>query len=304
MGKTLNEILPDILARDDMGGGAEGQAQPEMQADAAVQQPETPIQQPETPIQQPAPNVAQQPVMPEAQNLEAILRATEAYQKSQQENEQLKARLAEIESTLQQQSQAAENNVVNQVMQPPKLNREGYEFLSDEEREQRESEYAAAMAEYTKSQVIREFSPALEYFQKQTKAAEYEAAKNALTSAPELSGIMDDRDGIDRVLSKTPELQNMDPQKQLLFAALINKGIKAVNTPTNTPTPEQIAQQAIASPEVMKIIETKRAQDIANKNQGLPNIAVNSGMSSAQAMPQDKPKTWAEAYDRARKREG
>lgn len=310
MAKSLNEVTQEILARGDAGEPLVTNAQAAaMQHEAPVeQQVETPVNEQEPSVEQPvqdAPPV-EQPAMQQApvesNALDAILKATEAYQQAQQENAQLKARLAELEAAMQQQSQEAQNTIIEELLEPPKLNTEGFEFLSDEERAQRLAEYNTAMADYTKKQVMREFEPALKYFQQQSKAAEYEAARNALSSAPEFSAIMDDREGIDNVLAKTPEFQSMDPQKQILLAALINKGIKAVNSTTKGPSPEEIANQALQNPEVMRIIETKRAQDIANKNKSLPNIAVNSGMSSVPAMPQDKPKGWDDARDRAKKR--
>lgn len=189
-------------------------------------------------------------------------------------------------------------------MQLPKLNRDGYEYLSDEERDKRETEYSFAMAEYMKSQIMGEIKPAMDYYNKQSKAADYETARSVITSSPEFAGIIDDMDGINRIISNTPELQSIDPQKQMILAGLINKGINTINTKTSSPKPEDLATQAMNNPEVMKIIETKRAQDIATKNQGMPPMSVNSGMSSVSAMPQEKPKSWADALANAIKRGG
>jgi len=308
MAKTLNDVLPEILARGD------AQEQPEP-AENEIIQTETPENQAEeqSPVQEPAVEqdvptedptaeqaVSQQPAV-EPNTLDAILTATEAYQRAQQENEQLKARLAELEAAIQQQSQAAENTIVDEVLEPPEFPIDGFEYLSDEERAQRLAEYNSAMAEYTKKQILKEINPAIQYFQQQAKSAEYEATRNALASSPELKPIMDDFDGIDRVIQRTPELESLDPQRKLVIAALINKGIKAVNN-QKEPTPEEIASQALQNPEAMRIIETKRAQQIAQKNQNIPKITASSGMSNAAAMPEEKPKGWGDAFALARKR--
>lgn len=308
MAKTLNDVLPEILARGD------AQEQPEP-TENEILQPETPENQAEeqSPVQEPAVEqdvppedqtaeqaVSQQPAV-EPNTLDAILTATEAYQRAQQENEQLKARLAELEAAMQQQSQAAENTIVDEVLEPPEFPIDGFEYLSDEERAQRLAEYNSAMAEYTKKQILKEISPAIQYFQQQSKLAEYEATRNALASSPELKPLMDDFDGIDRVIQRTPELESLDPQRKLIIAALINKGIKAVNN-QKEPTPEEIASQALQNPEAMRIIETKRAQQIAQKNQNIPKITASSGMSNAAAMPEEKPKGWGDAFALARKR--
>lgn len=308
MAKTLNDVLPEILAR----GDAQEQAVP---TENEILQPETPETQAEAqaPVQEPAVEqnvppadptagqaVSQQPTV-EPNTLDAILTATEAYQKAQQENAQLKARLAELEAAMQQQSQAAENTIVDEMLEPPKFPIDGFEYLSDEERAQRLAEYNSAMAEYTKKQILKEINPAIQYFQQQSKSAEYEATRNALASSPEFKPIMDDFDGIDRVIQRTPELESLDPQRKLIIAALINKGIKAVNN-QKQPTPEEIASQALQNPEAMRIIETKRAQEIAHKNQNVPKITASSGMSNAAAMPEEKPKGWGDAFALARKR--
>ncbi len=308
MAKTLNDVLPEILAR----GDAQDQPEP---TENEILQPETPETQAEeqSPDQEPAVEqdvppedqtaeqaVSQQPTV-EPNTLDAILTATEAYQRAQQENEQLKARLAELEAAMQQQSQAAENTIVDEVLEPPEFPIDGFEYLSDEERAQRLAEYNSAMAEYTKKQILKEINPAIQYFQQQAKLAEYEATRNALASSPELKPIMDDFDGIDRVIQRTPELESLDPQRKLIIAALINKGIKAVNN-QKEPTPEEIASQALQNPEAMRIIETKRAQQIAQKNQNIPKITASSGMSNAAAMPEEKPKGWGDAFALARKR--
>lgn len=308
MAKTLNDVLPEILAR----GDAQEQAVP---TENEILQPETPETQAEeqAPVQEPAVEqnvppadptagqaVSQQPTV-EPNTLDAILTATEAYQRAQQENAQLKARIAELEAAMQQQSQAAENAIVEEMLEPPEFPLDGFEYLSDEERAQRLAEYNSAVAEYTKKQILKEISPAIQYFQQQSKLAEYEATRNALASSPELKPIMDDFDGIDRVIQRTPELESLDPQRRLIIAALINKGIKAVNN-QKQPTPEEIASQALQNPEAMRIIETKRAQQIAHKNQNIPKITASSGMSNAAAMPEEKPKGWGDAFALARKR--
>lgn len=308
MAKTLNDVLPEILAR----GDAQEQAEP---TENEILQPETPETQAEVqaPVQEPAVEqnvstedttaeqaVSQQPTV-EPNTLDAILTATEAYQRAQQENAQLKARIAELEAAMQQQSQAAGNTIVDEMLEPPQFPIDGFEYLSDEERAQRLAEYNSAMAEYTKKQILKEIAPAIQYFQQQSKLAEYEATRNALASSPELKPIMDDFDGIDRVIQRTPELESLDPQRRLIIAALINKGIKAVNN-QKQPTPEEIASQALQNPEAMRIIETKRAQEIAQKNQNVPKITASSGMSSAVAMPEEKPKGWGDAFALARKR--
>lgn len=308
MAKTLNDVLPEILARGD------AQEQPEP-AENEILQPETPETQAEeqAPVQEPDVEqnvstedttaeqaVSQQPTV-EPNTLDAILTATEAYQRAQQENAQLKARIAELEAAMQQQSQAAENAIVDEMLEPPEFPLDGFEYLSDEERAQRLAEYNSAMAEYTKKQILKEISPAIQYFQQQSKLAEYEATRNALASSPELKPLMDDFDGIDRVIQRTPELESLDPQRRLIIAALINKGIKAMNN-QKQPTPEEIASQALQNPEAMRIIETKRAQQIAQKNQNVPKITASSGMSSAVAMPEEKPKGWGDAFALAKKR--
>lgn len=308
MAKTLNDVLPEILAR----GDAQDQPEP---AENEILQTETPENQAEeqSPDQEPTVEqdvppedqtaeqaVSQQPAV-EPNTLDAILTATEAYQRAQQENEQLKARLAELEAAMQQQSQAAENTIVDEVLEPPEFPIDGFEYLSDEERAQRLAEYNSAMAEYTKKQILKEINPAIQYFQQQAKSAEYETTRNALASSPELKPIMDDFDGIDRVIQRTPELESLDPQRKLIIAALVNKGIKAVNN-QKEPTPEEIASQALQNPEAMRIIETKRAQQIAQKNQNIPKITASSGMSNAAAMPEEKPKGWGDAFALARKR--
>jgi len=258
---------------------------------AAAQPTETPAQQTPTPETPPAaPQESAQMTQAQANMYSALLnRSAEALRTMQEEN-------ARLNQMLQQQSQVAEQKAEEAAAQPtiPVLDMSQWGYLSDEQRAEKAAEYQNGMMAYFKNAMLQEIAPLKDAYEQQKAAAAREQAIAALSGDERMKGFKDDLPMIQNILDKTPELSGADPNRRYQIAYYINRGIQAQNAPQRSAA--QIADEAMSNPEVMRILETRRATETAQKNAEVPVVAASAGMSSAAAIPTNRPKTIEEAH--------
>lgn len=256
---------------------------------AAAQPTETPAQP--TPEPTPAaPQESAQMTQAQANMYSALLnRSAEALRTMQEEN-------AKLRQLVEQQSQVAEQKAEAVAEQPamPVLDMSQWGYLSDEQRAEKTAEFQNGMMAYFKNAMMQEIAPLKDAYERQKAAAARDQAIAALSGDERMKGFKDDLPMIQNILDKTPELSGADPSKAYQIAYLINRGLQAQNAPQRSAA--QIAEEAAANPEVMRILEAKRAAEVAQKNSEVPVVSASSGMSSAAAIPTNRPKTLEEAH--------
>lgn len=263
---------------------------------------------------QPAETVPQQ-TAPQTQNYDMM----QLVQQLMAQNQQLQAQLQQSSAAMQQQSQAAEGAIMNQFA--PQAAPEAQQVAEDVApvfdfesiRYKDEGEQAAAMADWQKNVVDyairkateaaqREVAPVRDEYEAKRRIAEADAAKATIYADPRFASFRDRDADIERILSTTPALNGADAATRYMLGGLIDRGLN--NLQPKELTTEELVQKALASPEVMKALETKRATEIQKRNAEIPTIAPSSGTANASPIPESKPKDWNELRARALRRFG
>lgn len=267
-----------------------------------------------TDTEQPAETVPQQ-TAPQNQNYDMM----QLVQQLMAQNQQLQAQLQQSSAAMQQQSQAAEGAIMNQFAPQPAPEAQQVAedvapvFDFEAIRYKDEGEQAAAMADWQKNVVDyairkateaaqREVAPVRDEYEAKRRIAEADAAKATIYADPRFASFRDRDADIERILSSTPALNGADAATRYMLGGLIDRGLN--NLQPKEMTTEELVQKALASPEVMKALETKRATEIQKQNAEIPTIAPSSGTANASPIPENKPKSFDDIRTRAMKRFG
>lgn len=318
---SLREALTNAFTAEPEEGGAvveEGAAE---MTDPAVPAEETAVQDGavgDVPAAESVPSAAETAqAAPPAQNTgmpsvaelwQAMQQQNAAMQRLMQENQRLSDVVNQQNGAMQQQSEAAEGAIMRQFtpaaaapkqeaspMAPPVLNMTEFGYLSPEDQNARLMQwqtetmnYAARMAAaQAKEELVREMAPVREDYESKRRIAENEAAKATLFAMPQFADMKGKDEDIERVIAGTKALEGASPDERYMLAALISRGIHA----GKQPTAEELIKMASSNPDVMKALEARRVAEIQQNNASLPKVVPSSGMSNANAVPENRPKT-------------
>ena len=229
-----------------------------------------------------------------------------------QENEQLKDIVAQLkgvipqfQNALQQQSQAAENTIVEEVIEPPVFDVENVQYLSDDERREATAKYSSAMADYARktvlSEVMKEMQPIVDNYKRQTREAADMTARNRIRSSKGFEDFDDYGDAIDRIAANTPGFDGIDPEMKYALSYMINRGINAMNQKPETETTEMLVERVKKNPDALRVLEEMRVKQVAEKNAAVPPVTASQGSATAPAVKPEPPQSLEEATERAYK---
>lgn len=235
------------------------------------------------------------------------------------QNQQLQAQLQQTGAAMQQQSQAAEGAIMGQFApQPapeaqqeaediaPTLDFAGMRYMSEDEQAQKMAEWQQSVVDYAikkaTASVQQEIAPVRDEYEAKRRIAEADAAKATIYADPRFASFRDRDADIERILSTTPALNGADAATRYMLGGLIDRGLNYLQP--KEMTTEELVQKALASPEVMKALETKRATEIQKQNAEVPTIAPSSGTANASPIPENRPKDANELRERAFRRFG
>lgn len=243
------------------------------------------------------------PQTPEAPPLiDPLAEATKALEGIRNENNELRNMLSQMKQMMDQQSKAqSEANKVNEekiaeaILEPPTLDFEQVQYMSDEERQAALSKYNSAVAEYTKKTVMKELQPLVDQYHRQTKEAENAAVKNQLIGSGKFEGFSDDAEQIEHIISVTPGLADLPAETRYALGYVINRGVKAMNTVPTSETTDELVARVLKNPDAMKAIEKDRVMRVAQSNKAAPPVAASQGQSNAPALSNNPPKRLDEA---------
>lgn len=235
------------------------------------------------------------------------------------QNQQLQAQLQQVGNAVQQQSQAAENAVMNQFAPEaspqaqqtaedvaPTLDFASMRYMSEEEQAQKMADWQQSVVDYAIRRATEaarsEIAPVRDEYEAKRRIAENDAAKATIYADPRFASFRDRDADIERIIAATPVLNGVDAATRYMLGGLIDRGMN--NLQPHEITTEELVQKALASPEVMKALETKRAAEIQKQNAEVPTIAPSSGAANASPIPESRPKDANELRERAFKRFG
>lgn len=205
---------------------------------------------------------------------------------------QLEEALKQSQSTVQQQSRTAENAIEASMTQPtvevqiPVLDMHELQYKTPEEQNAELGAWQQAMVDAISNRVSAQYRSQIEpikqaYEEKQRLAAN-EAAKAQIANNPMFSDFRTNENAIEAFLQQNPELANMDASKRYALGALAVRGRNY--DPSAKPSDEQIVEMLMNSPTAQKMLDTRRAQALQQKNAEIPTIVPSSGYSTSAAV--------------------
>lgn len=253
------------------------------------------------PDENPAPAVAAQQAVPDQSAM--MLQLIEALR---HENAQLRQAVGAGQAAVRQQSALAEEAAAESVAEPqiPSLNFRELQYMSDEEQAAALAQWQTAVMEGAAQKAMKSVDPIRQDYEAKQRQAADEAARSTISGRADFSDFASNSANIERIAA-LPEFQSMKPETRYMIAALAARGI--ANNPANkpaAPTTEQIIEMAYANPDVIRAIETRRAQEVQKKNDELPVLGASSGMGAANPIPENRVKTKADLESRMRARFG
>lgn len=317
MAERLDDVLTELLAQQSQEGTPSEPAPETTPAEAAQTEPTAePEQAPTEPAPAPA-EPAAEPAAPAPQaeanpGAELLSRIGSDYERMRQENEQLKDIVAQLkgvipqfQNALQQQSQAAENTIVEEVIEPPVFDVENVQYLSDDERRAATAKYSSAMADYARKtvlgEVMKEMQPIVDNYKRQTAEAADMTARNRIRSSKGFEDFDDYGDAIDRIAANTPGFDGIDPEMKYALSYMINRGINAMNQKPETETTEMLVERVKNNPDALRALEEMRVKQVAEKNAAVPPVTASQGSATAPAVKPEPPQSLEEATERAYK---
>ena len=319
--QDLRAQLEAAFAQDDAGTGAENAVPAENVADsssapdssaeqnAPAEQTETVTPESAAAEESPAPAEAVQnpaasvPASGAASQMDTMMqmvsRTAEMLRSVQEENQRLRSLVGQQSEAAQNAVQAAVEDKTPKPAQPPVFDLSRLQYMDDEARAAASADYTAQLTSFIRSQMEGELAPIREDFERQKASAERESAIGALSNDSSFVGFAEALPKIERILQSEPALSSEgDMQKRYAIAYLISRGMDAMQPKEEVQrSAADIAKEAIANPEVMRLIESERARQIAEKNADVPRQMASSGTATAPATPQAKPKTMEEARE-------
>lgn len=268
--------------------------QTEVPAEAAAAAEQTPAA---LSVENPVP--AQQTAAPVQDNsaiaMQLAARAAESMRVLQEENARLRAAVQQQGAQAQQMAQAVVEDKAPKVPVMPVFDSSRMGYMDETARKSYEDQYGQQMAEYIRYQMAEELAPLRENYERQKAQAEREAAIGSLRNSGRMQGFDEALPQIERILEQMPSLAaEQDAQKRYTMGYLINRGLQAVNAPAQRAAAD-VAKEAMANPEVMRLIEAERARAASEKNAAAVPQSASTGASTAPATPQNRPQNLGEA---------
>ena len=313
MAERLDDVLTELLAQQSQEGTPSEPTPETAPTEAAQTEPTAePVQAPAEPAAAPAEPAAPAPQTEANPGAELLNRIGSDYERMRQENEQLKDIVAQLkgvipqfQNALQQQSQAAENTIVEEVIEPPVFDVENVQYLSDDERREATAKYSSAMADYARktvlSEVMKEMQPIVDNYKRQTREAADMTARNRIRSSKGFEDFDDYGDAIDRIAANTPGFDGIDPEMKYALSYMINRGINAMNQKPETETTEMLVERVKKNPDALRVLEEMRVKQVAEKNAAVPPVTASQGSATAPAVKPEPPQSLEEATERAYK---
>lgn len=243
---------------------------------------------------------------------ELLTRIGNDYERMRQENAQLKDIVAQLkgvipqfQNALSQQSQEAEKHIVEKTVEPPILDMESVQYMTDEDRRAATAKYSTAMADYAKqtvlNEVMKEMQPIVDSYKRQTAEAADMTARNRIRGSKGFEDFDDYGDAIDRIAANTPGFDGIEPEMKYALSYMINRGINDMQRKPEVETTEMLVEKVKNNPDALRALEEMRVRQAAEKNASVPPVTASQGQATAPAVKSEAPRSLDEASERAYK---
>lgn len=285
-------------------GGVEGER---MAQEAAAPAPEEMTAEAPVTEPQPAPvpeitGPAQEAPQPAAQQPSLVQYLMQELQAQRQQNAQLVAQMTQAQQTVAEQSQAAQGAMDTALSQPsvtiPVLDFSEMQYDDDETRARKMGEWQAAMVQSIRDEVSAQYAgqlrPLIEEQKRNERISAEKAARDTIQADSRFSDFAGMDGQIEKILGANHEFDGMDARKRYLLGGLIARGLNY----NPTPSAEQIVEMVKSSPDAQRMLDSERARTVADRNAQIPTIQPSSGYATANAIPDESPKTKEDLFRR------
>jgi hypothetical protein len=224
--------------------------------------------------------------------LDALERSLDTLEKKNKENSELQEKVQRLEALLSEQNAAFSENLAEGASSMPDIDFDELAFLSPEERKTRMNDFYKAVFDKTKADVLGELSPIIGEYNKAKAENELSQRYSELAKDPTFADIEASREQIERVLARTPGVEAIPLENRLILGYLASRGIDAANAPEAPErTAADIAKEAMANPEVMKLIAEAHAGEVMKAQSFVPPSAPSHGYANAPVTLTKKPQS-------------
>ena len=225
--------------------------------------------------------------------------------KAMSENEQLRAQNEQLQKTISELSNANKEEIVEEAMKMPTIDFNELAFADEETQSRAQQEYANAITEFARKEIMKEMSPYIEQAKAGQREKEKQDAISVLSQMPELQGFDTMIPQLEHIISRNKWLQSEDMpmDEKLINAYMIARGVNSTNTPVEEKkelTDEELMALYDNNPTFQELVEKKRLESVKNSQQ-VPPFSASSGAVNVALNIKEKPKTFDEASERTRK---
>ena len=220
----------------------------------------------------------------------------------QQQMRELAQQNQQLQQTLQQMSEQQKEAALEKTLEPPKIDLSDLAFVDEAEAARRQAQYANDMAEYAKEKIMQQMQPMLDQAKRMQEENERTQALGDLEKVPELKGIGNRKQQLDRIISVNPALKDSDIpwEEKYITAYAMARGIDAMNAPEpKEMSVDELFEKYRNNPEFQAMVEKERIEKVKNAQQ-VPPFSASSGAGNAALDIKEKPKTFEEASERVR----
>lgn len=214
----------------------------------------------------------------------------------QQQNNQLQQQMHDMYELIQEMNTANRAEAVSEAMEDntpamPILDIDAMSFMSPEEVQQKQTEYAQAMQEYIIGSP--EISGLIDYAEKAKTERERESVLAELEGMPLTKDIRSYIPQMQNIIKNNPYLANKDMTEadRLLNAYAIARGANAINTPppeVHEPTVEELMQHYNSNDDFKRAVEQARLAELKDSNKA-PAFAPSDGAANVALNVQKQP---------------
>lgn len=246
------------------------------------------------------------------QAVQAAEQATMQMQQMQAQMQQMQAQMQQmagqnqtLQETIRQMSEQHQAEVIEQATQnqPPSLDFASLAFDDEATATQKQQQYADAMTEYVRANLMRELDPLISESRAGMAAKEFENALINMENTPELAGASQLRPQLEQILSNNSVIAKSDAsmEDKLIMAYAIARGVDAIQNPPKEPTADELFSKYQSNEDFRKLIEQDRLKKVKSQPE-VPPFSAGGGAGNAALNIPDKPKTLEEAREAAKKR--
>lgn len=210
----------------------------------------------------------------------------------------LREKNKELALRLSEQNEVQKDALDNLEGVLPEIDFTELSFLPEDEQRTKMADFVKSIADYSRRETLKELSPIMDEYNRGKAQSEEAAVYDTFARSKKFADISDHRSAIESIISNTPELKSLPLEKRIMLAYLADRGAQSINTPPVVRTSSDIAKEAMADPEVMRIIAQANFKEASDTTKDLPPVSRSHGYGNSPVSVMKKPASIDEVTNR------